>query len=175
MMGRSLWILGVVAAVGGAVAAAFGFGLHSPGDPGMPRHVVTALASSLLLVFSQSWIFLYLLATGKVIRDAVRTGGIDPSPLEESRRLRRTCYPVILLTVALVLATFLVGGAVAAKGAPPWVHQTLFWAALAVQVVALWIEWRGLAGNERLLVEVDRRLIAVSPVSPAPSAVPAGG
>ena len=168
-MGRSLWFLGALATVGVAVAAGLGYGLHSPSDPGMPRHVIAALASSLLLMLSQIWILLYLLATGKVIRDAVREGGLGPAPLIALRRLRRVCYPAILLAAALVLATFLVGGVVASKGAPPWVHHALFWAALAVQAVALWVEWWGLAGNERLLVEVDRRLIAASPVSAAGS------
>lgn len=164
-MGRSLWILGALATVGIAVTAAFGYGLESPGDPGMPRHIVTALASSLLLMLAHSWILIYLLATGKVIRDAVREGGLDPSPLARSRRLRRICYPAILLAAALVMATFLVGGAVAARSVSPWVHQTLFWAAIVVQAAALWIERWGLAENESLLVEVDRRLIAASPVS----------
>ncbi len=164
-MGRSLWFLGALATLGVAVTAGLGYGLHSPADPGMPRHVVAALASSLLLMLSQVWILLYLLATGKVIRDAVREGGLGPAPLITLRHLRRVCYPAILLAMALVMATFLVGGAVASKGSPPWVHHALFWAALAVQAVALWIEWWGLAGNERLLVEVDRRLIAASPVS----------
>jgi hypothetical protein len=167
MMGRSLWILGVLATAGVAVTAAFGYGLHSPADPGMPRHVIAALASTLLLMLSQCWILLYLLGTGKVIRDAVREGGLDPAPLVRSRRLRRVCYPAILLAIALVLGTFLVGGEVAAKGAPPWIHQTLFWAAVAVQAGALGIEWWGLAGNESLLVEVDRRLIAAAPASAA--------
>jgi hypothetical protein len=162
MMGRSLWILGVVATAGIAVAAALGYGLQSPSDPGMPRHVVAGLVSSLPLMFSQLWIFLYLLATGKVIQDAVRTGGIDRSPLDEAQRIRRVCYPLTLLAVALVLATFLAGGVVAAKGASPWVHHALFWAAFAVQAGALGVEWRSLAANERLLVEVDRRLIAAS-------------
>lgn len=166
-MGRSLWFLGALATVGIAVTAAFGFGLSSPADPGMPRHVVAALASTLLLILAHSWILLYLLGTGKVIRDAVRDGGLDPVPLARSRRLRRICYPAILLAAVLIMATFLVGGSVAAKGAPPWVHQALFWAAIAVQAVALWIEWWGLAANESLLVEVDRRLIAASPVSAA--------
>ncbi|HEY4595872.1 MAG TPA: hypothetical protein VIJ02_05680, partial [Thermoanaerobaculia bacterium] len=67
--------------------------------------------------------------------------------------------------IALVMATFLVGGAVAARSVSPWVHQTLFWAAAAAQVGVLWVEWWGLAGNERLLVEVDRRLVAAAPVS----------
>lgn len=163
-MGRSLWFLGALATVGVAVTAGLGYGLHSPADPGMPRHVVAALASILSLMLAHSWILLYLLGTGKVIRDAVREGGLDPAPLARSRRLRRICYPAILLAAVLILATFLVGGAVAAKGAPPWVHQALFWAALAVQAGALWIEWWGLAENESLLVEVDRRLIAASPV-----------
>ncbi|HEY3570241.1 MAG TPA: hypothetical protein VGP73_20090 [Thermoanaerobaculia bacterium] len=166
-MGRSLWILGALATVGIIVTAVFGFGLRSPGDPGMPRHIIAALASTLPLMLAHSWIFLYLLGTGRVIRSAVREGGLDPSPLARSRRLRRICYPVILLAAALVLATFLVGGAVAAKGVPPWVHQALFWAAIAVQAGALWIEWRSLAENESLLVEVDRRLVAAAPVSAA--------
>jgi hypothetical protein len=167
MMGRSLWILGVLATAGVAVTAAFGYGLHSPADPGMRLHVTVALASSLLLLLSQCWILLYLLGTGKVIRDAVREGGLDPAPLARSRRLRRICYPAILLAMALVLSTFLVGGEVAAKGAPPWVHHALFWAAIAVQAGALGIEWWGLAGNESLLVEVDRRLVAAAPASAA--------
>ena len=168
-MGRSLWILGALATAGIAVTAALGYGLHSPADPGMPRHVVAALASSLLLMLSQCWILLYLLGTGKVIRDAVREAGLDPAPLARLRRLRRVCYPAILLSMALVLSTFLVGGEVAAKGAPPWVHHALFWAALAAQAGALGIEWWGLAGNESLLMEVDRRLVAATPVSAAGS------
>jgi hypothetical protein len=163
-MGRSLWFLGALATAGVAVTAGLGYGLHSPADPGMPGHVITALASSLILAFSHSWILLYLLGTGKVIRDAVREGDLDPTLVKESRRLRRLCYPMLLLAAALVLATFLAGGVVAAKGAPPWVHHLLFWAAIAVQAGALWIEWRGLAANERLLVEVDQGLIAASAV-----------
>jgi hypothetical protein len=155
--------------VGIAVTAGLGYGLSSPADPGMPRHVIAALASTLPLMLAHAWILLYLLGTGKVIRDAVREAGIDPAPLARSRRLRRICYPAILLAIALVMATFVMGGIVAARGVPPWVHHALFWAAIAVQAGALWIEWWGLAGNESLLVEVDRRLIAASPVSAASS------
>ena len=164
-MGRSLWFLGALGTLGVAITAALGYGLHSPGDAGMSRHVIAALASTVLLMLAHFWILLYLLGTGKVVRDAVREGGLDPTPLARSRRLRRICYPAILLAIALVMATFLVGGAVAARSVPPWVHQTLFWAAAAAQAGALWVEWWGLAGNESLLVEVDRRLVAAAPVS----------
>ncbi len=164
-MGRSLWFLGALATLGIAVTAALGYGLSSPADAGMPRHVIAALASTLPLMLAHAWILLYLLGTGKVIRDAVREGGLDPAPLARSRRLRRICYPAILLAIALVMATFLAGGAVAARSVPPWAHHALFWAAIAIQAGVLWIEWWGLAANESLLVEVDRRLIAAGPVS----------
>jgi hypothetical protein len=160
MMGRSLLIVGVLGTVGVMVAAGLGYGLSSPADAGMPKHVVAALVAILMLMFSHSWILLYLLGTGRVIRDAVRDGGLDPAPLAESRRLRRICYPVILAAALLAMATFLAGGAVAARAASPWIHQTLFWVALAVQGCALGFEWKGLAANERLLVDVDARLAA---------------
>jgi uncharacterized membrane protein required for colicin V production len=162
MMGRSLLIVGALGTAGIVVTAALGYGLSSPADAGMPTHVIAALASSLMLMFSHSWILLYLLGTGKVIRGAVREGGLDPSLLAVSRRLRGVCYSCLLAAAVLVMATFLVGGAVAAKGVPPWVHHLLFWIAAALQAIALWIEWRTLAANERLLVDVDRRLVAAS-------------
>jgi hypothetical protein len=163
MMGRSLLIVGLLGTVAVAVAGALGFGLHSPSDPGMPKHVVAALAAALPVLFSHSWILLYLLGTGKVIRDAVRDGGLDPALVAESRRLRRVCYAWLLLAAGLVAAVFLVGGAVAANAARPWVHQTLFWTALVAQAIALGAEWRGLTANERLLGEVDQRLAVAAP------------
>ena len=46
-------------------------------------------------------------------------------------------------------------------------HHLLAWVAVAVQGLALWIEWRTLAANERLLVDVDQLLVAASaPVRP---------
>lgn len=160
MMGRSLLIVGLLGTIAVAVAGALGFGVHSPADPGMQQHVVAALVASLPILFSHSWILLYLLGTGRMIRDAVREGGLAAELLADSRRLRRACYAWLLLAAGLVAADFLVGGAVAANAARPWVHQTLFWTALAAQAIALWAEWRALAANERLMGEVDQRLVA---------------
>ena len=70
--------------------------------------------------------------------------------------------------MALVLGTFLVGGAVAAKGAPPWIHHALFWAAHRRAGGAPCGSNGGASPrNESLLVEVDRRLIAAAPASAA--------
>ncbi|MEO6196370.1 MAG: hypothetical protein ABIS20_25405 [Thermoanaerobaculia bacterium] len=165
MMGRSLLIVGALGTIGVAVAGGLGYGLSSPADAGMPTHIIAALVASLLVMFSHSWLLLYLLGTGRVIRDTVREGGLAPALLAESRRLRRVCYTCLLAAAALVMATFLVGGAVAGKGAAPWVHHLLAWVAVAVQGLALWIEWRTLVANERLLGDVDQRLVASAPAA----------
>ena len=162
MMGRSLLIVGALGTVAVAVAGGLGYGLSSPADAGMKPHIVAALVAILLVMFAHSWILLYLLGTGRMIRDAVREGGLDAALLAESRRLRRVCYACLVAAAALVMATFLVGGAVAGKGATPWVHHLLAWVAIAVQGLALWIEWRTLAANERLMGNVDQGLVAAS-------------
>jgi len=161
-MGRSLLIVGALGTAGVVVAAGLGYGLSSPADAGMPTHIVAALVAILLAMFSHTWLLLYLLGTGRMIRDAVREGGLDAALLAESRRLRRVCYACLAAAAALVMATFLVGGAVAGKGVAPWVHHLLAWVAVAVQALALWIEWRTLAANERLMGTVDQGLVAAS-------------
>ena len=162
MMGRSLLVVGALGTIGVAVAGGLGYGLSSPADAGMPTHIVAALVAILLVMFAHTWLLLYLLGTGRMIRDAVREGGLDAALLAESRRLRRVCYACLVAAAALVMATFLVGGAVAGKGMTPWVHHLLAWVAIAVQGFALWIEWRTLAANERLMGNVDQGLVAAS-------------
>ena len=164
MMGRSLLFVGVLGTAGLAVAGALGYGLTSPGDAGMPRHIIVALASILMLMFCHCWILLYLLGTGRVIRAGLRASSRDAAEPAAwgaaSRRARRLGYAALAVAALLALAEFLLGGAVAANAAPHVLHHVFFWAALAAQGVALWSEGRALAANESLLGEIDQRLIA---------------
>ncbi|HEV8580024.1 MAG TPA: hypothetical protein VGX68_13200 [Thermoanaerobaculia bacterium] len=160
MMGRALLIVGAMATLGVVATAVLGYLLGSPADPDMPRHVLVGLASSLLLLFSHCWIMFYLIGTGKAIKDAVREHGLDPAFVEETKRFKNASYPWLMLAMALVMATFILGGGVATGSLPAWVHHVLFYAAVVAQTYALWIEQRVLVDNERLMAEVDRRLAA---------------
>ncbi|HEX9944342.1 MAG TPA: hypothetical protein VGG03_20220 [Thermoanaerobaculia bacterium] len=168
MMGRALLIVGALATLGVIASAVLGYLLKSPTDANMPLHVLVGLASSLLLLFSHCWIMFYLIGTGKAIKDAVRENGLDPAFAEETKRFKNLSYPWLMLAMALVMATFILGGGVATGSVPKWVHHGLFYAAIAAQVYALWVERRVLDENERLMADVDRRLAA------APSAARAG-
>jgi hypothetical protein len=158
MMGRALLVLGVLAAVGLAAAAALGYPLHGTADPAVPRHVLAALASSLVLLFAHCWILLYLFATGRAIAEVVREHGVEPSVLDLVRGFQRRCWPPLLLAMALAIATLVLGGALMAGTVPAMAHHVLFWIALAVQVWALGVERRVLGENESLIADLDRRL-----------------
>jgi 4-hydroxybenzoate polyprenyltransferase len=139
----------------------------------VPRHVLLALASSLLLLFSHCWILLYLIATARAIRQAVQQFGVDAPSAAAARRLKRAASPWLILAMGLALATFVLGGGSVTGAVPAWAHHALFYVTVAVQMVALWIEKRVLDANERLMGDIDRKL-GTTPI-PVPSGTRAQG
>ena len=162
MMGRALLIVGFMSTLGVIAAAVAGYTLHGPTDANMPLHVLIALASSLLLLFSHCWIMFYLIGTGKAIKDAVRENGLDLNIIEETKRFKNESYPSLMLAMGLVMATFIVGGGVATGAVSRWIHHGLFYLAAASKPVIVMVpetpSGRGWIQNERLMVDVDRRL-----------------
>lgn len=157
MMGRALLIVGWLATLGMIATAVLGYLGGSDPELG-PRHVLVALASVLLLLFSHCWIMFYLIGTGKAIKDAVKENGLDAAAVEETKRFKNESYPSLMLAMALAMATFILGGGAATGTLPPLVHHALFWAALLAQGRALWREQKVLAANERLMADLDRTL-----------------
>ncbi|HEY9420010.1 MAG TPA: hypothetical protein VIW92_01220 [Thermoanaerobaculia bacterium] len=160
MMERSMLTVGVFATLGFVASAVLGYLLASPEDAGMQTHVLVALASTLLALFSHSWILLYLLGTGRAVQGAIRSEGLDAELSRRTRRLKTFTYPLVLLAMILVLGAFALGAAATADYTPLSSHHVAFYAALVVQAVALWAEGQVLRENERLLLDVDSRLAA---------------
>jgi hypothetical protein len=149
-----------MATLGFIATAVLGYRLSGPMEEDIPRHILVGLASSLLLLFSHCWIMFYLIGTGKAIKQAVAEHGLEPAIVEETKRFKNASYPALMLAMALAMATFIVGGGVVTGAVPRWIHHVLFYAALAVQLRALWIEKQVLDDNERLMADVERRLEA---------------
>jgi uncharacterized membrane protein YbhN (UPF0104 family) len=158
MMGRALLIIGALAMLGFLASGALGYLLGRPGAE-LLRHVLVALAACLAQLFSHCWILVYLLLTGRAIRETAAESSLDVRYGEEPRRLVRTTVPWLLAAVLLGLATFLVGGATAtATIEKTWVHHSLFYVTLAVQGWALRQESRALRACQTLIDEIDGRL-----------------
>jgi MFS family permease len=174
MMGRALMIVGVMATIGLIVSAFLGYGLHGTSVPEMQRHVLVALASCLLLLFSHCWIMFYLIGTGKAIKDAVKEFGLEQRLVEETKRFKNVSYPSLMLAMATAMATFIVGGGVATGSLPAWIHHILFFATLLSQGRALQLERRVLVENEALMADVDRRLAQAGDQAPQAAGSAAG-
>jgi hypothetical protein len=161
LMGRALLVLGLLGTAGLIAAAVLGHGMVSgAADAAVRGHVLVGLAAAMVLMFSHTWIVLYLLATGKVMSRVVQERAFPQEVLETARRLRLRAIPWLLGALAAVAATFLTGGADLSGAAPGWVHHALFVLTLLLQGGAMLAERRVLAEHERLAAELGRRMQA---------------
>jgi len=126
------------------------------------------LAACLAQLFSHCWILVYLIFTGRAIRETVEEHGLEARYAEEPGRFLRSTAPCLLAAVIFGLASFLVGGATAAGTFRPWIHHTLFYVTLAAQGWALWQEHRVLRANQALIDEIDGHLAGRVPAGIPP-------
>jgi hypothetical protein len=167
MMGRALLTVGAMATLGLIATGVLGYLVADVGSAGV--HVLIALATCLLLLFSHCWIMFYLIGTGKAIKQVVADEGLSLELVEETKTLKNRCYPSLMLAMALAMATFILGGGVDTGAIPGWFHQVMFLITLFVQVRTLWIEHLVLLDNRALMARVEG-LAAVSSTQPAVSA-----
>jgi hypothetical protein len=156
MMGRALLVVGWLATAGFAAAGVAGYQVEEASQMG--THLLLGLVASLLLLFSHCWIMFYLVGTGKAIKTTVAEHGLEDSLVEQTKDFKNRSYPWLMLALGLAMATFILGGGVATKALPGWVHHSLFYLTLPVQIWALLVEQRVLTANEELMRDIDRRL-----------------
>ena len=162
-MGRALLIIGALATLAFLASGVLGYLLKGPVDATMPRHVLVGLAACLAQLFSHCWILVYLIVTGRAVRETVAENGLDARYGDEPGRFLWSTAPWLLAAVVLGVASFLLGGASATTAVRPWVHHASFYAVLVVQGLALWQEHRALRANQRLIEEIDGRLAVLVP------------
>ena len=166
MMGRALLTVGAMATLGLVATGVLGYLVADVGSAGL--HVLIALATCLLLLFSHCWIMFYLIGTGKAVKQAVAEAELSPELVEETRELKNRSYPWLMLAMVLAMTTFILGGGVDTGSVPAWLHQAMFLVTLFVQLRTLWLEHLVLLDNSALL----ERVAAQAAVSSTPSAAP---
>ena len=161
MMGRALLIVGWLATTGLVVAGVIGY-QAARASPEMTPHILIAFASSLLILFSHCWIMFYLIGTGKAIREAVEEYSLESDLVEDTKDFKNASYPWLTAAMALIIATFVLGGGAYAYALGPWLHHGLFYITLIVQIRTLLIEGRVLVANERLMGDINYRAASLA-------------
>jgi hypothetical protein len=71
--------------------------------------------------------------------------------------LKGRVFPVMTLSLLLVIANFTLGAATHTRVLPPLVHEALAWLTFAVCLLTLWREYQVLGENNRLIAEAGAR------------------
>lgn len=121
-------------------------------------HVTVALFTTLLALLVQSMVMFYLIGKGKAIKDAVAEGRLEGPYAQRVWGFHMRLFPIATYAVVVTMAAAIVGGGVATRTIPAWIHAVLAYGALGLNTMAVVTEARVLADSARLVDEINSRL-----------------
>ncbi|HJO27445.1 MAG: hypothetical protein CMK00_06490 [Planctomycetes bacterium] len=123
------------------------------GALGSPHHLPLGLFSALLAVAIHSLVILFMLVTGRVLREAQRNRKLGPEFLEEAGRFfgERAGFPAALAGAFSIVAAGVLGYAARGFDISPLVHVGAGLAALGINLWAISVEYRALTVNQELI------------------------
>lgn len=159
-----------VAVTGLAVAAASGLWAFGS-SAGLPRiHLALGIGGGILAIFANSAVFVYMLGTGRWIKEEAEAGRIDSSYDERHKTFKKRAFPWAMSGSVFVVAAAVLGGVVATGRAALWLHPAVAILALAVNFIGIPYVLRALRGNGQLLNEVLALVLPQQKAQPQPPA-----
>lgn len=123
---------------------------YGAGAAGIRNHIVLGLAATGMIVFSQSMTMMYAAAVGRMIRQAVERGELDPAHVKKTKDYRKKIFRLGSLTIVIVMLHTILGGGAHTRAFPLWVHEGLAIFTLLLTVYAVAAEIRYLIYNHLL-------------------------
>ena len=137
--------------IGGIIATIIGGYMASPG-PEVGNHILMALVTVIVGLFSQSMTMFFFIGTGKEIKKKAKGERDEATVVADTRRFKNEVFPAAFYSMMVLMITFIVGGGVHTNKLPSWIHQVLSFASLAMFIRAYWLELRAMDQNSRLMV-----------------------
>ena len=115
------------------------------------QHILFALATVVIGLFSQSMTMFFFIGTGKQLKDSVK-GTADEEPVRRSiRALKSRVFPIATYATAVLMVTFIMGGGVRRGQTPRWLHDMLAFASLVMFLRAYWMQINAMNDNAELM------------------------
>lgn len=115
------------------------------------QHVMFALATVVIGLFSQSMTMFFFIGTGKQLKDGVK-GTSDEEPVRRSiRALKSRVFPIATYATAVLMVTFIMGGGVRSGKTPRWLHDVLAFASLVMFMRAYWMQINAMNDNAEMM------------------------
>ena len=140
-----------------AVTMTLGYGALSGSHWGAYHQLAGALAT-ITCCAVHCIVFTYFIATAKWARHAVTVRRLDPALIAPTRSFKAQAFPAALLAITSVFAAAISGAATYSYQIRPTLHHALAIAALAINVMVAFVEYRAIARNGRLIDKVLARV-----------------
>jgi len=122
-----------------------------------PQHVAThiliALITVILGLFSQSMTMFFFIGTGKQLKDKASGTKGENAVRQATRAMAMKVSPAATFAMAVLMVTFIMGGGVASGKTPKWLHIALTLSSLLLYARAYWIEINAMMQNAKLMDE----------------------
>jgi hypothetical protein len=115
------------------------------------QHILFALTTVVIGLFSQSMTMFFFIGTGKQMKDKTRGGPAEAAVKAETRTLTMRVSPIATYAMAVLMVTFIMGGGVGSGKTPRWLHNALSAASLAIFARAYWVELQAMMRNADLM------------------------
>ena len=115
------------------------------------QHIMFALMTVILGLFSQSMTLFFFIGTGKQLKDKVKDTIHDADVRRATRALTMKVSPAATYAMFVIMITFITGGGVGSGRTPRWLHDVLTVASIAMYVRAYWIEIQAMTASADLM------------------------
>jgi hypothetical protein len=123
--------------------------MASPGH--VAQHILFALMTVVIGLFSQSMTLFFFIGTGKQLKDKTRGGDAEAAVRKETRALTMKVSPAATYAMLVLMVTFITGGGVASGKTPRWLHDALTVASLVLYARAYVVQLHAMMANAALM------------------------
>ena len=111
-------------------------------------HIIVALVTVVVGLFSQSMTIFFFIGTGKELKEK---SDHDGAVVQRTRTFKSRVFPAAMWAMATIMVTFITGGGVGSGRTPLWLHDALAALSVFMYARAYWIQIRVMNENATLM------------------------
>ena len=111
-------------------------------------HIIVALVTVVVGLFSQSMTMFFFIGTGKELKEK---SNMDAAIVQRTRAFKSSVFPAAMWAMTAIMITFITGGGVGSGKTPVWVHDALTAVSIVMFARAYWIQIKAMNENATLM------------------------
>ena len=112
------------------------------------EHIILALVTVVIGLFSQSMTMFFFIGTGKELKEK---SGQDQGVVQRTRDFKSRVFPSAMWAMTAIMVTFITGGGVGSGRTPVWLHDALVVVTIIMYGRAYWIQINTMNENATLM------------------------